>query len=119
MYKPVYDEQGYIIGFQEVADDATEYRLYYDDHGRVITYTMEKMEGNYVVVDNQTFAEARPDVRVIDGRISTVNPNFIVCKLMPDEKEGTLAAFEDISILLDESTNVKSQLWKINTYELQ
>jgi hypothetical protein len=119
MYKPVYDEQGYIIGFQEVADEVIEYRLYYDDHGRVVTYTMDKMEGDYVVIDKQTFAEARPDIRVINGRITTVNPNFIVCKLMPHDYEGTLCAYEDISILVDEDVEAKSQRWKINTYELQ
>lgn len=119
MRKPVYDEAGYIIGFEEVADEAPEYRLYYDDHGRVICYSMEKLEGVYVVVDKQTFHEARPDLRVVDGKVSTVSPSFIVCKLMPDETEGKLTALDDISIVLQGKEKVKSQKWKLNTYELQ
>jgi hypothetical protein len=119
MYKPVYDELGYIIGFEEVPDNPIEYRLYYDERGRVVTYTMESFDGPYVVIDKQTFVEARPDVRVINGRISTVNPNYIVCKLMPNENEGQLVAEEDLSIVLTGKEKVKSKKWKLAVYELQ
>ena len=46
--------------------DKPEFRLYYDDKGYVITYTCEKLEGNYIVIDALAFAEARPDVRVVN-----------------------------------------------------
>lgn len=95
-----------------------EFRLYYDDQGKVICYTCEKLEGNYIVIDARTFAESRPDVRVIDGKISTVNPNAIVSKLMPDTT-GQLTAYEDISIIVDPNYQGRVKSWKIHTYELK
>lgn len=113
-------EEDYLIVWEAPKIEPPEYRLYYDDQGKVVCYTCEKLpEGNYIVIDKQTFAETRPDIRVIDGRISTVNPAFIVTKLMPDEKEGTVTAFEDISIIVTGKTKVKTQQWKLRTYELR
>jgi len=94
-----------------------EFRLYYDDAGKVICYTCEKLEGNYIVVDSITYAQARPDVRIIDGKISTVSNHCIVSKLMPHPSEGQLCEFEDISVVtMDQKNSIK---WKLNTYELK
>lgn len=112
-------EEDYVIIWEAPKIEKPEFRLYYDEQGKVLFYTCEKPEGNYIVVDAQTFAESRPDVRVIDGRISTVNPAFIITKLMPDTKEGTLTASEDISIIVSGKTKVKTQKWKLRTYELK
>ena len=48
-----------------------EYRLYYDDNGNVLFYSGEPIESEhkYIVIDAQTLAEARPDLKVIDGKI--------------------------------------------------
>ena len=96
-----------------------EFRLYYDDKGNVVTYTCEKLEGNYIVIDAFTFAQARPDVRVIDGRISTVQPAMVITKLMPDETNGTLCAEEDVSIVVQPNHAGKIQKWNLNIYELR
>jgi len=113
-------KEDFVLIWEAPKIEPPEFRLYYDDTGKVICYTCEKLpEGNYIVVDKQTFAESRPDVRVIDGRISTVNPAFIVTKLMPDDKEGTTTALEDISIVITGKTSVKKQKWKLRTYELR
>jgi len=93
-----------------------EFRLYYDDTGKVVCYTCEKLPGNFIVVDAQTFAQARPDVRVIDGKISTVNPNAIISKLMPNTV-GQKCAKEDISIVVDDSYSGDVTHWKLQTYE--
>lgn len=119
MFKPIYDELGYIIGFEEVIDNPIEYRLYYDENGRVLYYTMDKPEGNYVVIDKQTYQEARPDARVVDGKVAIVSSHLTVCKLMPNDNEGTLCAADDISIVLSGNEKVKSQKWKLVMYELQ
>lgn len=96
-----------------------EFRLYYDEHGAVVCYTGDKsITGNYIVIDALTFAQARPDVRVIDGKISTVAPNAVVHKLMPNETEGIDCYMEDISILVDSLYSDKTQKWKLVTYEL-
>ena len=96
--------------------NSLEYRLYYDEHGKVLFYTCEKPEGNYIIIDNQTFSEMRMDVRVIDGKISKVIPGMIVQKLKPDS-EGQLTAESDISIIVGDGYP-EQQKWKLHTYEL-
>lgn len=96
-----------------------EFRLYYDDKGHVITYTCEKLEGNYIVIDALTFAQARPDVRVVDGKLSSVQPAMIVTKLMPDDTNGVLCAAEDVSIVVQPNHAGKIQKWNLNIYELR
>lgn len=95
-----------------------EFRLYYDDKGKVVCYTCEKLEGNYIVIDAQTYAIGRPDIRVVDGKISTVAPSAIVTKLMIDEIIGTECAYEDVSIVVDSSYTGKKQKWKLDIHEL-
>lgn len=95
-----------------------EFRLYYDDTGRVICYTCEKLDGNYIVVDASTFAQGRPDVRVVDGKLSTVSSNLVVSKLIPDD-DGIACSVDDISIVItDTDYQGPIQKWKLHTYEL-
>jgi hypothetical protein len=111
-------EQDYILVFEAPKIEKPEFRLYYDSQGKVLFYTCEKPEGNYIIVDAVTFAAARPDVRVVDGKLSTVNTNLVIAKLMPDQYEGIECAYEDISIVLDSNDKVTKQKWKLNVYEL-
>lgn len=93
-----------------------EFRLYYDDSGKVLFYTCEKPAGNYIVIDAITYASARYDLRVVDGKISVANPNAIVYKLMPSES-GTKCSAEDISIIADDQTR-EVTFWDLKIYEL-
>lgn len=111
-------QEDYILVFEAPKIEKPEFRLYYDDQGKVLFYTCEKPEGNYIIVDAVTFASARPDIRVVDGRISTVNTNLVIAKLMPDEIEGIESALEDVSIVVNSKDKVKKQKWKVNVYEL-
>jgi hypothetical protein len=95
-----------------------ELRLYYDENGKVVTYSCDKLEGNYIIVDPQTFAECRYDVRVIDGKLSKVNPSLVIYKLKPNNTEGTYCAVDDICVIVDEDYTDK-QLWKLHAYELR
>ena len=111
------EEEDYVIVWEAPKIEKPEFRLYYDDTGSVICYTGDKsMEGNYIVIDSQTFAEGRHDVRVIDGKISTVQPNQIVYKLMPNSIDGTACSNDDISIIVDETE--EHTKWKLSIYEL-
>jgi hypothetical protein len=94
-----------------------EFRLYYDENGNVVCYCGDKSAtGNYIVIDTQTFAEARSDIRVIDGKITVGTSSATVYKLMPNIIEGTTCHTEDISIVVDKNeTHTK---WKMNNYEL-
>lgn len=96
-----------------------EFRLYYDDSGKVLFYTCDKIDdGNYIVIDAVTYAAARPDIRVIDGRISTVQPNAVVCKLMPNKDEGQTCVADDISIIATADYTDATIRWKLVSYEL-
>jgi hypothetical protein len=112
------EEIVWVTLFEPVKQEPPEFRLYYDEAGKVICYTTEKLEGNYIVIDNRIYAESRPDVRVVDGKISKVNPNMIVSKLMPDNDDGVLCASEDLSIIVKSCDKVESTKWKLNVYEL-
>ena len=113
------NEEEYIILWEPPKLEPPEFRLYYDEHGAVVCYTGDKsVSGNYIVIDSLTFAQARPDVRVINGKISTVAPNAVVHKLMPKNTEGIDCHLEDISILVDKKDYKKTQKWKLTTYEL-
>ena len=113
-------QEEYIILWEQPKLEPPEFRLYYDDKGSVICYTGDKsLTGNYIVIDAQTFAEARPDVKVIDGKISNATPKSVVYKLMPSSDEGVMCHPEDISIVVDSSYVGEKQKWKLNIYELK
>jgi hypothetical protein len=94
-----------------------EFRLYYDDAGKVICYTCEKLEGNFIVIDSTTYAQARPDIRIIDGKISTVSNHCIVSKLMPHITQGIDCEELDVSVVANSDVGITK--WKLNTYELK
>lgn len=111
-------QEEYILLWDAPVIVKPEFRLYYDSTGHVISYTCEKPEGNYVLIDAQTYAEGRPDIRVVDGRIVRISNNAVVSKLVPDKKEGQVCSAEDLSILVSSKSKVKKQKWKLVTYEL-
>lgn len=90
-----------------------EFRLYYDNKGNVLFYTCEKPEGDYIVIDAQTYAEARPDVRVVEGKIVNISGAAVISRLYPST-EGVLCEPEDISII----TDTDGQYWKLKTLSI-
>jgi hypothetical protein len=116
MTEPTQDDV--LILWEAPKIEVPEFRLYYDEAtGRVICYTCEKLDGTYLIVDAITFAQARPDIRIIDGKISTASNHAIVSKLMPHATQGEVCEAEDISVVSSEGDNIIR--WKLNTYELK
>jgi hypothetical protein len=111
------DDNDIIIIWEAPKIIPPEFRLYYDEAGKVICYTCEKLEGNYIVIDATTYAQARPDIRIIDGKISTVSNHCIVSKLMPSVTDGISCEEEDISIVSMAQKGITK--WKLKTYELK
>lgn len=111
------NEEGYIVLFEAPKINTPEFRLYYDEKGKVICYTCEKLSGNYIIIDAITFAQARPDVRVVDGKLTTVVSNAVVSKLMPGAS-GQSCAKQDVSIVVNKDFKGEITNWKMVTYEL-
>ena len=107
------DDEKIVVIWESNSIEKPEFRLYYDEKGSVITYTCEKLEGNHILVDAITFAEARPDVRVVDGKLVKNGVGAVISRLYPDT-EGVLCEIEDISII----TNTDGQYWKLKTVSL-
>jgi hypothetical protein len=108
----VSDEE-YVIVWEAPEIVKPEFRLYYDNRGSVLFYTCEKPDGDYIVIDALTFAEARPDIRVVDGRIVRGGASTLSSRLHLDT-EGTLCEAEDVSII----TKADGQYWKLKTINI-
>ena len=107
------ENDDYIITWEAPIIKAPEFRLYYDDKGYVMCYTCEQLEGNYVLIDSLTFAEARPDVRVVDGRLVRAGTGSVISRLYPSDT-GILCEAEDVSII----TEADGQYWKLVTINI-
>lgn len=105
-----------IIDFIYEPPPPPEFRLYYDERGNVLFYTGEKPEGNYIVIDTQTFVEARTDLRVIDNIIRHNSSITQVYKLKPTT-EGTLTHIDDVSLILEDDAS-EGTYWDFNVKEL-
>lgn len=94
-----------------------EFRLYYDDNGNILCYTCDKLEGNFLVIDAQTYAECRFDLKVLDGQLINLN-KLVAFKLVPSDA-GTRCAVEDNAIVVNEDYTGPSTFWKLKTYEFR
>ena len=59
------------------------YRLYYNENGLPICYTMEDLPGKYIDIDQETYALADYSVRVVDEKLIKIVPKRTVQKLSP------------------------------------
>jgi hypothetical protein len=103
----------YLIA-EEIPYQPVEFRVYYDDFGNILFYTCDKIEGNYLVVESQIYAESRFDLKVVDGKLTKISPGTIIRKYKPST-EGISCSVEDISIVDDSNNTTK---WKLTKYEL-
>lgn len=90
------------------------YRLYYNNDGTPICYTMEDLPGNYIEIDVETYHRTPANVRVIDGKLKEINLANLVKKLVPGA-DGISCDPRDICVVTsDTQPNIK---WSIKTYE--
>jgi len=83
------------------------YRLYYNDTGSPIIYSMEDLLGNYIEVDQSTYVLAPFNVRVIDSKLVYIKPVITVKKLQPSI-DGTACNPQDVCIIVNtDQTHVK------------
>jgi hypothetical protein len=85
------------------------YRLYYDEQGYLLFYSMEDVPGNYIEIDQITFAAGSPRVRVVNGRLLHINTH-VVSKLVPSS-QGQACDIRDVAVISNDKEN--TQYWKL------
>jgi hypothetical protein len=76
------------------------YRLYYNDTGSPIIYSMEHLPGNYIEVDQSTYVLAPFNVKVIDSKLVYIKPVITIKKLQPS-RNGTACDPRDVCVVVD------------------
>lgn len=90
-----------------------EFRLYYDDFGKVLFYTCDKVEGNFLIIDSNIYFQSRFDIKIVDNEIVSIYDKKIINKLQPDEF-GTSCYKDDVSIIYN---GLDSKKWSVKTNE--
>jgi len=92
------------------------FRLYYNDDGTPIIYSMEELPGNYIDVDRPTYASTPFNVRVVAGKLIYIDPVITVKKLQPSDLAGTACDPCDVCVVVNlESPHIK---WNLANNEL-
>ena len=92
------------------------FKLYYDENGKPLYYTCEDLEGPYIVIDAQIYAEGRYDIRVIDGKIINTSEFIYTQKLIPSST-GYNCAKENVNIVVSEEYTGDTITWDVKNYE--
>ena len=89
------------------------YRLYYNDDGTIICYSMEDLPGNYIEIDAETYHKTPANVRIINGKLKEIKLTGLVKKLVPGDF-GISCDTRDICVVTDSQPNTK---WSLKTNE--
>ena len=76
------------------------WRLYHDDQGRPLFYSMEDLPGNYIDVDAECFAISPMNVKVVNGQLTYIDTKTYN-KLVPND-HGTPCSPDNICIVVPE-----------------
>ena len=91
--------------------DPVTYRLYHDDQGRPLFYSMEDLPGTYIEIDQETFAKNSTCVRVRNGKLVEVTWKTTQ-KIVPSNS-GTMCHEQDVAIVVKQN----GTYWSKQTYE--
>jgi hypothetical protein len=75
------------------------YRLYHDEMGRPLFYSMQDEPGNYIEIDQDTFQKQPKHARVRNGKLIEIITHEIR-KLIPGES-GTPCDPRDVCVVVD------------------
>ena len=108
--------------FWEILKDIPEpkpifYRLYHNDDGSPIIYSMEVLPGNYIEVDQSTYALAPFNVKVINDKLTYIKPAITVKKLQPNHRNGTTCDPRDVCVVVGtDQTHIKWSMVQNETH---
>ena len=89
------------------------YRLYYNDDGIPICYSMEDLPGNYIEIDAETYHRTPANVRIVNSKLKEIKLTGLVKKLVPGD-HGTACDPRDICVVTDSQPHTK---WSLKTNE--
>jgi len=76
----------------------TEYRVYYNPDGSIITYTMQAIPGDYITITPDQYAQGRHDAKVLDGQLVFTHRKHQVFKLERNSTDGYKVSKYDVCI---------------------
>jgi len=89
------------------------YRLYYNDAGQPVCYSMEDLPGNYIDIDAETFGLVPANVRVVDNKLKYITTRTSD-KLVPGTS-GTLCHPQNVAVIVEQNGTP----WSKQTYGLE
>ena len=98
---------------QQTVVTELEYRLYYDELGFPLFYSTEKVPGNYIVVDQETYMNSPKHVRIIDGKLKIIKT--VYGKKLVQSDQGQACHPLDVAVVV--ATDQPHVLWSIKHEE--
>lgn len=93
------------------------HRLYYNDDGTPVCYSMEELPHKYIELTVDQYNKSPPNIRVVNGKIVEIKPPIVYRKLVPSIIDGTPCSPDNICIVVDNSTeHIK---WKMSAHEIE
>lgn len=100
--------------FQDAPEPAQPFfRLYHDDQGNPLFYSMEAVPGTYIEIDQETFACGSMNVRVRDGKLVEVTW-ATTTKLVPGNSGSPCHPDNVAVIVAEDQPHIR---WSKKTYE--
>ena len=90
------------------------YRLYYQDDGSFLCYSMEDLPGKYIEIDLATYQLYQSNVCVVDGKLVVIPKTTTIKKLQPSE-HGTPCDPLDVCLVVD--SNAPHINWSLKHHE--
>ncbi len=94
----------------------TEYRVYYNPDGSIITYTMQAIPGDYITITADQYAQGRHDAKVLDGQLVFTHRKHQVFKLERNSTDGYKVSKYDVCIPV--SDDEEHNLLTTRVYEI-